>query len=216
MKAKEWKTVRETTWLCVFTDTHTNTHSFICNSACGRKKEGGRWCYAIHHSQIHIYSHTHTHTHALIQIGEWGHSLCLFVPYLISIKTIQLPPLNPSPAICNLHAKCIAWVQRWMCECVTDCVSASVGECIVNRSVSIVVCIWFAICVACILFFLCPFWPQLQFHLPCQRGGEGGASGSGIHKSTFVEYTQWIFVFLYMGWLINSAICSESGRGRQI
>lgn len=211
MKAKEWKTVRETTWLCVFTDTLTNTHSFICNSACIRGVwEGGDAIQYITPKFTFIHKHTHTRTHSLIHIGEWVHSLCLFVPYLISIKTIQLPPLAPSSAICNLHAKCIGWVQRWMCEC--ECAWVWVSVLWIDLSLS--VCAFDLQFVSLASFFYVRFGHSCNFICPL-KGGGGRRSGSGIHKSPLLSVLNGYSYFCTC-WLINSGSCSESGRGRQL
>lgn len=209
MKAKEWKTVRETTWLCVFTDTHsqTLTHSY---ATLPLPEEGGRWGDAIQYITpkfTFIHKHTHTRTHSLIHIGEWVHSLCLFVPYLISIKTIQLPPLVPSSAICNLHAKCIAWVQRWMCKCECECVWVSV----LWIDLSLSVCAFDLQFVSLASFFYVRFGHSCNFICPLK----GGGGGSGIHKSPLLSALNGYSYFCTC-WLINSGSCSESGRGRQL
>lgn len=116
---------------CVFTQIHSQTliltlalnrtHSYATVPIVQGGGSGLVVQYAMHHSQIHIYSHTHTLTRT--------HSVCL-CPIWYPLKRFTCPSA-PCPAICNLHAKCIGWVHGWVCECAIECV----GECIVNRSV---------------------------------------------------------------------------------
>lgn len=211
MKAKEWKTVRETTWLCVFTDTLTNTHSFICNSACeGRRGGEGRWAIQyITPKFTFIHKHTHTRTHSLIHIGEWVHSLCLFVPYLISIKTIQLPPLVP-PRL--QYAICM---QNALPECRDECVSVSGGVwvSVLWIDLSLSVCAFDLQFVSLASFFYVRFGHSCNFICPLKGGG--GRWGSGIHKSPLLSALNGYSYFCTC-WLINSGSCSESGRGRQL
>lgn len=181
---------------------HTHKHSLIHMQLCLWREEGRGGEVMLSNTSLpnsHLFTNTLTHalTHSLIHIGEWVHSLCLFVPYLISIKTIQLPPLVPSSAICNLHAKCIAWVQRWMCKCECECVWVSV----LWIDLSLSVCAFDLQFVSLASFFYVRFGHSCNFICPLKGGGGSWGSGSGIHKSPLLSALNGYSYFSYM--LVN-------------